>query len=99
MPHFKTFCRYADQSYSQTELMNRFQATAEIMAILREKGRLQPGTQEYKLARKIVSNKIDTLGPDAALKQAIALKAKFLEQKRVEDILDDVREKFPHLHF
>jgi len=41
--------------------MNRFQAMAKIMAILSEDCRMKPGTQEYKLARKIVSSKIDNL--------------------------------------
>ena len=79
--------------------MNKLQAMAQIMAILSEDGRMKPGTQEYKLTRKIVSGKIDVLGPDTALEQAKRLKSKFLKQDRVEDILDDVREKFPHLNF
>jgi hypothetical protein len=60
-------------------------------------GHLKPGTQEYKIARKLVSSKIDYLGPKAALEQAIKLKGKFLEQDSVENILEDLKEKFPHL--
>lgn len=77
--------------------MNKFQAMAQIMAILCEDG-LQPGTQEYKVARKLVSSKIDTLGPDVALRQAKRVKGKFLERDSAENILEDLREKFPHLN-
>jgi len=77
--------------------MNKFQAMAQIMEILCEDG-LQPGTQEYKVARKLVSNKIDNLGPKAALEQATRSKGKFLEQDSAENILEDLREKFPHLN-
>jgi hypothetical protein len=79
--------------------MNRFQAMAKIMSILSEDCRMKPGTQEYKLARKIISSKIDTLGPDVALEKAKRLKGKFLEQDSAENILEDLREKFPHLNF
>ena len=79
--------------------MNRFQAMAKIMAILCEDGHLKPGTQEYKVTRKLVSSKIDNLGPEAALEQAKKSKGKFLEQDSVENILEDLRERFPHLNF
>lgn len=79
--------------------MNRLQAMAKIMAILSEDCRMKPGTQEYKLARKIVSSKIDNLGLDVALEKAKRLKGKFLEQDSAENILEDLREKFPHLNF
>jgi hypothetical protein len=78
--------------------MNKFQAMAQIMAILCEDGHLQPGTQEYKIARKLVSSKIDTLGPDVALEQAKKSKGKFLEQESAENILEELREKFPYLN-
>jgi hypothetical protein len=53
--------------------MNRFQAMAKIMAMLdTEEENLQPGTnREYKIARKMVSRKIDRLGPEAALLQVV----------------------------
>ena len=69
------------------------------MAMLSEDCRMKPGTQEYRLARKIVSSKIDNLGPDVALEKAKRLKGKFLEQDSAENILEDLREKFPHLNF
>jgi hypothetical protein len=72
---------------------------AQIMAMLSEECRVKPGTQEYKLARKIVSSKIDNLGPDVALEKAKRLKGKFLEQDSAENVLEDLREKFPHLDF
>jgi hypothetical protein len=72
---------------------------AKIMVMLSEDCRMKPGTQEYRLARKIVSSKIDNLGPDVALEKAKRLKGKFLEQDSAENILEDLREKFPHLNF
>jgi hypothetical protein len=50
--------------------MNKFQAMAQIMAILCEDGRFPKGSQRYKLARKLIATKIDTIGPDAAYNQA-----------------------------
>jgi hypothetical protein len=46
--------------------MNRFQAMAQIMAILCEGGRIKKGSQRYKIARKMIAIKIDRMGPDAA---------------------------------
>ena len=80
-------------------MMNKFQAMAQIMAILREDGQLKPGTQEYKIARKLVSSKIDDLGPEAAVAQAKIWKGNILDQARVEDALEDLKEKFPHIDF
>ena len=79
--------------------MNRFQAMAQIMAILCENNRLKPGTQEYKVARKIVSRKIEQLGPDAAFEQAVRWKGHILNQVRIEDMLEEMKEKFPYLDF
>jgi len=79
--------------------MNRFQAMAQIMAVLCENSRLQPGSQEYRAARKIVSRKIDQLGPQAALEQAIKWKGHILDQARIEDMLKDLKKKFPYLNF
>ena len=50
--------------------MNKFQAMAQIMAILCEGGRIPKGSQRYKLARKLITTKIDTMGPDAAYSKA-----------------------------
>ena len=79
--------------------MNKFQAMAQIMAILCEDDHLKPGTQEYKVTRKLVSSKIDNLGSEAALEQAKKSKGKFLEQDSVENTLEDLRDRFPHLNF
>ena len=79
--------------------MNKFQAMAQIMAILCEDGDLKTGTQEYKVARKLVSSKIDNLGPETALAQAKKWKGRILDQDRIEDVLEDIKEKFPHLNF
>ena len=77
--------------------MNKFQAMAQIMAILCKDGHLKPGTQEYKVARKLISSKIDNLGPDAAFAQAKKWKGHILDQIRIEDMLKEVKEKFPHI--
>ena len=50
--------------------MNRFQAMAQIMAILCKDCSFQKGSRRYKLARKFVAAKIDTMGPDGAYSQA-----------------------------
>ncbi len=50
--------------------MNRFQAMARIMSILCEGGRIPKGSQQYKIARKLIATKIDIMGPDAAYTKA-----------------------------
>ena len=50
--------------------MNRFQAMAQIMAILCEGGRIKKGDQRYRIARKLIAAKIDRMGPDAAFLKA-----------------------------
>jgi len=50
--------------------MNKFQAMAQIMAILCEGGRIRKGSQEYKIARKLIASRIDRMGPDAAYTKA-----------------------------
>ena len=79
--------------------MNKFQAMARIMAILCEEGRLKAGTREYKIARRMVSTKIDTLGPEAAFRQAKMWKGKMLDEIQVEDMMAELRKKFPYLRF
>jgi hypothetical protein len=78
--------------------MNKFQAMALIMATLSEGGHLKPGTQEYKIARQLVSEKIDRLGPEAALQQAKKWKGKMLNDIRIEDMMEELRGKFPYLN-
>jgi len=43
---------------------------AQIMAILSKGGRLQKGSRKYKIARKLITSKIDRMGPDAAYTKA-----------------------------
>ena len=50
--------------------MNRFQAMAQIMAILCEGGRIRKGSRRYRIARKLIASKIDRMGPDAAYTKA-----------------------------
>jgi len=78
-------------------MMNKFQAMARVMAILCEDGRMKPGTLEYRIARKLVSRKIDNLGPDATWAQAKRSKGQILDQVRTEIMLEEVRKKFPYL--
>jgi hypothetical protein len=50
--------------------MNKFQAMAQIMAILTADGQLKRGSQKYKIARKLIETRIGIMGPDAAYAQA-----------------------------
>jgi hypothetical protein len=79
--------------------MNKFQAMARIMAILNQDGKLKPGSREYKIARKIVSSKIDRLGPEAALAQANKWRGHILDQIKMMDRLKDLEDHFPCLPF
>lgn len=56
---------------------------SKIMTILCEDGSLKPGTKSFKVARKLVSNKIDRLEPDKALAQVEKEKAHYLDQMRI----------------
>ena len=47
--------------------MNNLQAIAQAMALLNRKGRLKQGSKEYRIVKKIVSEKIDRFGPEGAL--------------------------------
>ena len=47
--------------------MNKLQAIAQAMALLNKKSHLKQGSKEYKIVKKIVSNKIDRFGPEGAL--------------------------------
>jgi hypothetical protein len=60
--------------------MNKFQAMAQIMSVLNEDGRLKPGTLEFRIARQIISGKIDRLGPEGALVQIKDIRAHLLFQ-------------------
>jgi hypothetical protein len=63
--------------------MNKFQAMAQIMTLLNEDGLLKPGSHVYKTVRKMISRKIDTLGPEAALVHVMDSKAALLAQIKI----------------
>ena len=79
--------------------MNRFQAMAKIMAMLTDDRSLKPGSREYKFARKLVSRKIDRLGPDAALIQVVDRRPHLLDQIEALIALEDAGAKLPPLDF
>lgn len=60
--------------------MNKFQAMAQIMLLLNEDGLLRPGSHVYQTVRRMVSDKIDRLGPDAALVDVVDGKRQLLDQ-------------------
>jgi hypothetical protein len=60
--------------------MNKFQAMARIMSLLNEDSFLKPGSQEYKIVRKMVGAKIDRLGPEGALVQVMDTQAHLIAQ-------------------
>lgn len=63
--------------------MNKLQAMAQIMAMLNQDNRLKPGSQGYKMVRRMVSDRIDGLGPDGAVAQVIERKSEFLDRIRI----------------
>lgn len=63
--------------------MNKFQAMAEIMMLLNEDDLLRPGSQAYKTVRRMVSDKIDSLGPEAALAHVMDSKGHLLDQIKI----------------
>ncbi|MGD9311011.1 MAG: hypothetical protein PVG51_17840 [Desulfosarcina sp.] len=75
--------------------MNRFQAMAQIMAMLNKDGSLKPGTKLYKTVREMVTDKIDRLGPEAAAKEVQAKKAHFLHQIKILNMYYKHPERFP----
>lgn len=79
--------------------MNKFQAMARIMALLNKDGQLKPGSQEYKIARNLISDKIDRLGPEAALAQVEKWRGHILDQIKMMDRLKDLENQFPFLPF
>jgi hypothetical protein len=79
--------------------MNRFQAMAQIMAILTADGRLKPGSREYKVARNLVSRMIESLGPETALLQVVDRRHQLMEQIQILMSLEDSGIRHPHLDF
>lgn len=63
--------------------MNKFQAMAKIMVLLNEDGLLRPGSYQYKIVRRMVSDKIDRLGPEAALVQVMDRKTELLAHIKI----------------
>ena len=63
--------------------MNKLQAMARIMTLLNEGDLLKPGSEVYKTVRQMAANKIDRLGPDAALTLVTDRKAQLLDQIRM----------------
>ena len=79
--------------------MNRFQAMAQIMAMLIEEENLQQGSREYKIARKLVSKMIERLGPDEAFASISSKKADFLKQIDCLGSFDDFGRQIPETKF
>lgn len=63
--------------------MNKFQAMAQIMAILCEDAHLNRKSAVYKIVRQAVSQRIDIFGPDATLLHVIDHKPHILNQIKV----------------
>lgn len=63
--------------------MNKFQAMAKIMVVLNEDGLLRPKSHSYRIVRKMVSDKIDRLGPELALEQVLDRKADLLAKIKI----------------
>ena len=66
---------------------------------LTEEENLQQGSREYKIARKLVSRKIDRLGPENALLQVVDRRYQLMEQIKILKSLEDSGIKNPHLDF
>ena len=79
--------------------MNKLQFMAQIMVMLAEEENLQQGSREYEIARKLVSRKIDRLGPETALLQIADRKHHLMEQIKILMSLEDCGIKHPHLDF
>ena len=75
--------------------MNRVQAMARIMLLLNESGLLKPGSPAYKTVRKMASDTIDRLGPDAALLQIMDKKEQVQDQIRMLNMWYNVAGKKP----
>jgi hypothetical protein len=66
--------------------MNRLQVIAKIMAVLAEDCGIKPGSREHKVAKRVISRKVERLGPDGAFVQIIDHKNDLLRQ--VDMIVD-----------
>ena len=63
--------------------MNKLQAMAQIMLLLNQDGLLKPGRHVYTTVRKMISDKIDQLGPDAALADVMDRKLQILHEIKI----------------
>jgi hypothetical protein len=63
--------------------MNKFQAMAQIMLLLNEDGLLRPGSRVYHTVRRMISDKIDRLGPNAALVNVMDEKVQLLGRIKI----------------
>ena len=60
--------------------MNKLQAIAQAMAMLNIESRLKQGSKEYKIVKKVVSDKIDRFGPEGALEEIKRSMPRLLDQ-------------------
>jgi hypothetical protein len=63
--------------------MNKFQAMARIMLLLNEDDLLRPGSHVYRTVRRMISDKIDRLGPEAALANVVEGKNQLLDRIKI----------------
>ena len=56
---------------------------ARIMALLNANGHLKPGSHAKQIVRTMISEKIDRLGPEAALDQVMDTKTEILTQIKI----------------
>ncbi|MBR9986153.1 MAG: hypothetical protein KFF68_09600 [Desulfosarcina sp.] len=63
--------------------MNKFQAMAKIMLLLNEDGLLRPGSHVYHTVRRMIADKIDRLGPEAALVNVVDGKVQLLDRIKI----------------
>lgn len=75
--------------------MNKFQAMAQIMSVLNHDNRLKPGSQVYKVVRRMVTDKIDRLGPEGAMKEVNRNKTQLLDQIRILSMWHQSTRKMP----
>jgi hypothetical protein len=72
---------------------------AEIVMELVDYPNLKQGSREYKIARKLVSKKIDRLGSETALLQVVDRRHQLMEQIGILMSLEDSGIKNRHLDF
>ena len=63
--------------------MNKFQAMAQAMVLLNEGELVKPGSKEYKTVRRMISEMIDRMGPDAAINEIRRTKSELQTQIKI----------------